>query len=93
MTLTAHLHRAWDRDGVASLRVAKRTAAELMSPDWMRERQHQIDQLPTVVWKGRRLYTITCHADSGKGPHVLNVPEALLWQLIALEAFRCPWHR
>jgi hypothetical protein len=56
------------------------------------QRQEQIDALPVVAWRGRTLRTLTCMATSGKGPHAVNVPEALLWALIDLRAFRCPYH-
>jgi len=56
------------------------------------ERAAQIAALPVVEWKGRALYTLTCPADFGKGPHQVNVPEAVLWALIDLRAFRCPYH-
>jgi hypothetical protein len=46
-----------------------------------------------VTWKGRRLRTIRCQGDFGKGPHDVNVPEALLWCLISLARFLCPYHR
>lgn len=55
-------------------------------------RQAEIDTLPRVLWRGRVLYTLRCHGTSGKGPHDTNVPEALLWALIDLRAFRCPYH-
>jgi hypothetical protein len=56
------------------------------------QRVAEIAALPAVRWKGRLLFTLTCQADFGKGPHPLNVPETLLWQLISLENFRCPYH-
>lgn len=57
------------------------------------ERAAAIAALPTVVWRGHTLYSLTCCAEYGKGPHVVNVPEAVLWALIDLRMFRCPWHR
>jgi len=52
-----------------------------------------IAALPTVTWRGHTLYTIRCNGDFGKGPHLMNVPESLLWSLISLERFLCPFHR
>jgi len=59
----------------------------------MEERGVEVAALPTVMWKGRQLRTIRCHADFGKGPHDVNVPESLLWSLLDFCAFRCPYHR
>lgn len=56
-------------------------------------RQFQIDALPVVTWKGKTLRTIRCHGDFGKGPHVQNVPEHLLWSLIDVRQWLCPFHR
>jgi len=55
-------------------------------------RARAIAALPLVEWKGRRLRTLRCHGTSGKGPHDLNVPEALLWALIDLNGWLCPFH-
>jgi hypothetical protein len=95
MSATGHLRRTWDRDGVASTIVMRR-ACRLhweMTPAFMLHRAREIARLPQVEWKGRRLYTIRCHGDFGKGPHDMNVPEALLWSLRSLQFFLCPYHR
>lgn len=55
-------------------------------------RQREIDTLPKVIWKGRTLYTIRCRGISGRGPHNVNVPVMLLWSLIWLERYVCPYH-
>lgn len=55
-------------------------------------RGEAISRLPVVEWKGRPLYTICCTGLRGKGPHEVNVPESLLWALIDLEHFLCPFH-
>lgn len=52
----------------------------------------EIARLPIVEWKGRTLRTVRCRGLSGKGPHDVNVPEMLLWALISLDAYRCPYH-
>lgn len=57
------------------------------------QRAVEIARLPVVVWRGRQLFTVRCHGTTGKGPHDCNVPEALLWALIDLRAFRCPYHQ
>ena len=55
-------------------------------------RSAEIAALPRVVWRGRTLYTLRCNGTTGKGPHDVNVPERLLWNLIELRAFVCPYH-
>lgn len=55
-------------------------------------RRDDIAQLPVVEWRGRTLYTLRCHGDYGQGPHDLNVPESLLWNLIGLTHYRCVYH-
>lgn len=64
-----------------------------MDLQWGLLRAAQIRRLPTVNWKGRTLYTIWCNGDYGKGPHLMNVPESLLWNLIHIEAHKCAFHR
>lgn len=56
------------------------------------QRFDQMRALPQVEWKGKTLYTIRCHGTRGKGPHTVHVPESVLWSLIDIRAFRCPYH-
>lgn len=99
MTLTRHLQRTWDGNGEASLRVARGAfieyAQEFDRPVLLdvATREAEIAALPAVEWKGRTLRTIRCQGDFGKGPHDMNVPEAILWSLINLNRFICPYHR
>lgn len=55
-------------------------------------RLREIAELPVVEWKGRTLYTLRCHGTSGKGPHDVNVPIALVWHLTDLRRYFCPYH-
>lgn len=55
-------------------------------------RAREIEALPVVEWKGNRLRTIRCCGKSGKGPHTVNVPESLLWSLLDLRDYFCPYH-
>lgn len=55
-------------------------------------RRRLIHELPQVEWKGQLLRTILCTGERGRGPHLVNVPEALLWQLIDPSRYRCPYH-
>ena len=55
-------------------------------------REREIAALPTVQWKGRTLYTLRCQGTSGKGPHDVNVPVLLVWHLMDLRHFFCPYH-
>ena len=76
----------------AILARSKRFAAEFLGPEGVARRQAEIAALPTVQFKGRTLYTLRCHGTRGKGPHDVNVPESLLWQLIGLTRYRCVYH-
>jgi hypothetical protein len=71
---------------------AREYFVEVCGPGRAFIRQLEINRLPTVEWKGTRLYTLRCHGKTGKGPHDHHVPEAVLWSLIDLRAFRCPYH-
>ena len=55
-------------------------------------RAREIAALPSKLWKGHLVYRIDCRGDFGKGPHEMWVPEGVLWSLIALDVFRCPYH-
>lgn len=61
-------------------------------PHGEQARAAEIAALPTKDWRGQTLYQIRCHGGYGKGPHDYWVPEGLLWSLIDLQAFRCPFH-
>jgi hypothetical protein len=63
-----------------------------LGPARTAQRQAEIDALPSVVWKGRTLYTLRCSGTSGKGPHNVNVPLAMLWHLLSLTRFYCVYH-
>ncbi len=64
-----------------------------MGRDRFDRREREIAALPRVPWRGRLLYTIRCEGPFGKGPHAVNVPESLLWNLLDLGHFLCPYHR
>jgi len=67
-------------------------AQEFLGPVGAARREAEIAALPTVVWKGRLLYTLQCQGVSGRGPHAYNVPLAYVWHLIGLDHFYCPYH-
>lgn len=52
-----------------------------------------IAALPQISYRGHVLHTIQCRGGFGRGAHALNVPERLLWALIDLRQFTCPYHR
>jgi hypothetical protein len=58
---------------------------------WARRRD-EIAALPSVEWKGRTLRALRCQGTSGRGPHDVNVPVDLLWQLLSLRSYFCPFH-
>jgi len=93
MSMVRHLGRAWDRDGAASLAVARAAFVDARPQLDEQARERAIAALPVVIWRGRRLHTIRCRGEFGKGPHDVNVPESILWALISLERFYCPFHR
>lgn len=71
----------------------------LLGPERTAIRQAQIDALPRVDWRGpqgtrpaRTLYTLRCHGTSGRGAHDTNVPLVLLWSLIEIRRYLCPYH-
>lgn len=55
-------------------------------------RDAEIAALPTVEWKGKTLHTILCHGTSGRGAHVVHVPPGLLYALIEIDGYLCPYH-
>jgi hypothetical protein len=57
------------------------------------QRADEIANLPRIEWKGKVLHEIRCRGDYGRGPHLVNVSEQVLWCLIDLRHFRCPFHR
>lgn len=64
-----------------------------LGPRRTAQRQAEIDALPVVSWKGRTLYTLRCRGWSGRGPHDVNVPIMLLWHLLSLRHYYCPYHK
>jgi hypothetical protein len=72
---------------------ARQYAREVLGEDGMLTRERTIATLPTVTWKGRTLYTLTCRGDYGRGEHPVHLPEAVLWALIHFDAYRCAYHR
>jgi hypothetical protein len=81
-------------DAHESARARRSRAAhvELRGAEAAAQRAREIAALPTVIWKGRELRTVRCVGEGGKGPHDVNVPEHVLWQLIDLRRFVCPYH-
>lgn len=76
---------------VRQLSTAKEAFAAVR-PGGVGRRSAEIAALPVVKWKGRVLRALRCCGTTGKGPHTVNVPEALLWSLMDLGGYRCPYH-
>lgn len=55
-------------------------------------RAAEIAALPTREWKGETLHTLRCNGETGRGPHDVHLSEAVLWALINLRGYRCPFH-
>jgi hypothetical protein len=56
------------------------------------QRQRDIDGLESKTWKDRTVYRVLCRGRRGKGPHWVWLGESLLWCLISLDAYVCPYH-
>ena len=74
------------------LRDVKQQFQELLGEAATRRRAIDIAMLPKVEFKGRELSTIECEGPFGAGAHKVNVPDTLLWNLMDLRHFRCPFH-
>lgn len=66
---------------------------ELRTETEMHRRAAEIARLPSKIWRGVAVYELTCPGPYGKGPHTQYVPERVLWALISLDYFLCPYHR
>jgi hypothetical protein len=71
---------------------AEAAALEMMGRPWHDRRALEIAALPRIEWKGATLHTLRCHGTSGKGPHDQHVPPGLLWALVSLKDWHCPYH-
>ena len=86
MTPMSRFMVARDARTLPRARVGFAQYADLMGrPDLVAEREAAIEVLPAVTWKGRPLRSVTCSACG----QVRNVPETLLWHIVALDAFVC----
>lgn len=56
-------------------------------------RRQAIARLESKDWKGEQVYKVECDGDFGRGPHIHWVPEYILWSLIDVTRYRCPYHR
>jgi hypothetical protein len=92
MTMVEGLRRSWDKNDERGRDKARAAYVEDCGEALTLKREAEIAAMPQVEWKGRKLRTIRCHGTTGKGPHDVNVPESLLWALISLKRFRCPYH-
>ncbi len=72
---------------------ARRAFATVRTRAETTRRAAEIATLDAKDWHGQRVFRLTCRADFGKGPHDQFVPEGLLWSLIDLRVYRCPFHR
>ncbi len=88
-----HRGRAFGLHEDRSLITTRDAFIEWRGVNAARQRRWEIEALPMVEWRGRTLYSLRCDADFGNGPHVVNVPERVLWSLIDVRHFRCVYHR
>lgn len=61
-------------------------------PGEEQQRAAEIAALPTKDWKGSPVYQLRCAGDFGRGPHDVWLPAYVLWSLIDLRHYRCPYH-
>jgi hypothetical protein len=68
---------------------------EIRGADAVPAREAAIAALESKLWGKRniRVFRMRCDGDFGRGPHDLFVPERVLWALIDLRHFVCPYHR
>ncbi len=59
----------------------------------VKSREAAIASLQSKMWRGIPVFELRCAGPFGRGPHVQWVPEYLLWSLIDLSHFLCPFHR
>jgi hypothetical protein len=71
---------------------AKQAFLTLRGEQDYQARRAEIVMLQTSTWRGQTVYALLCNGTTGRGPHLVNVPEALLWSLIDLRAYRCAFH-
>lgn len=82
----------WARDGILIDRMIEQ-AREWKGDAWVVRRAIEIAQLPVKDWRGRAVFRIMCEGPFGRGPHENWVPEHLLWNLLDLGHYCCPYHR
>ena len=61
--------------------------------DAVNQRKKEIADLDQKQFKGRTVYRIRCNADFGIGPHEQWLEEHLMWHLMDLAHYLCPYHR
>ena len=86
------MRRAVPLHPAAMRRRMRRLFVELRGEVDARFRELEIGALPVVEWKGAKLRTLRCNGSTGKGPHLVHVPEGVLWALIDFRAYRCVYH-
>lgn len=90
--MTTHKRNAVGLHPERERRAAFNAYAQFMGRAATEGRWRAIEALPRAEWRGRHLRSLRCHGVSGKGPHIVNVPESLLWALISLDRYLCPFH-
>lgn len=84
MTRLRYADRALDRS-VAAFREFR--------PGEEEARRLAIAALASKPWGGMLVYRVSCDGDFGGGPHDQWIPEYILWSLIDVTRYRCPYHR
>lgn len=56
-------------------------------------RRKEIAALERKYWNGIEVFRVRCDGDYGRGPHDQWIPEYILWALIDVTRYRCPFHR
>lgn len=85
MQLGSHLAKRMARARAQFVEVRGAAAVE--------QRAKDIAALPSKDWRGVHVVALRCEGPFGRGPHVQFVPEYLLWSLIDLRHWICPFHQ
>ena len=92
-TIGLHEDAALARSREAFLEVWADDRGRRGAAEKFQERQAAIARLEVKSWRGHPVFRLQCAGPFGRGPHVVWVPERVLWSLLDLRFFLCAYHR